>query len=72
MTTGRVLTQYRAMSPEDQQTFRRWAKANLIILSIFAAAFAALALVSSSPTSHADRIVAPLAQHAAPPRLVAH
>jgi hypothetical protein len=36
MTKGSVIPLYKAMSPEDQQTFKGWAKANLVLASIFA------------------------------------
>jgi hypothetical protein len=64
MAKGSIIPLYKAMSPEDQQTFKRWAKANLVLASIFAVAFAAVAMGDHSSLSNADR-TAPVANHAA-------
>ena len=64
MTTGSIVHLYKAMSQEDQRTFKRWAKANSVVMLIFALAFAAIAFGVTSPTFYTGRI-APVANHAA-------
>jgi hypothetical protein len=64
MTTGSIVHLYKAMSQEDQRTFKRWGKANAVVMLIFAVAFAAVALGGSSPSFHAGRI-APVANQTA-------
>jgi hypothetical protein len=41
------IAKYVDMSTEDQRTFDRWLKANLVVGSIFASALCAMALVGS-------------------------
>jgi hypothetical protein len=48
MHKGDILRQYKDMSGEDQRTFDRWLKANLVIGSIIAAGIVAMALAGSN------------------------
>ena len=64
MTTGSTVHLYKAMSQEDQHTFKRWAKANAVAMLIFVVAFAAVAFGGSSPSFDAGRI-APVGDHTA-------
>ena len=51
MHKGDILLSYRHMSPEDQRTFNRWLKVNLVLSSIFASGLLAMALASSDALS---------------------
>ena len=48
MPKGDILLTYKTMSAEDQRTFNRWLKANLVLSSLTAAGLMAMALASSN------------------------
>jgi hypothetical protein len=55
MTKG-ILHQYKTLSPEDQMTFRRWAKANLAAaLIVVAAAIVVKTSVSTLDVARSDQ-----------------
>jgi hypothetical protein len=47
MTKGDIHRIYRNMSPQDQRAFERWLKANVVVASVFAAGFIAMALAGA-------------------------
>jgi hypothetical protein len=47
MTKGEMLAYYKDMSAEDQRKFDRWIKANMVIATIVALGFAAMALAGA-------------------------
>jgi hypothetical protein len=47
MHKGDIASSYRNMSAEDQRTFNRWLKVNMVVSSIFAAGLLAMALAGS-------------------------
>ena len=61
MTKGGIVFLYKAMSAEDQQTFKRWLKGNLAVVSILAAAQAVIITNGASGSLHEAHPVAALA-----------
>ena len=45
---GQILDQYRTLSSQDQATFRRWLRLNVVVGSILTAGLVAMALVGSN------------------------
>ena len=65
MTKGRIVLFYRAMSAEDQQTFKRWLKGNIAVVSILASvAMVVIVTNGASGSLHqAHPVAAVAAQH---------
>jgi hypothetical protein len=58
MAKGRIIQQYRSMSPEDPLTFNRWLKANAVVGLIVSAGLVAMALAGANSERPRDPILA--------------
>ena len=56
MPKGDILLSYKTMSAEEQRTFNRWLKANLVLSSLTAAGLLAMALASSNMLSPREAV----------------
>jgi hypothetical protein len=65
MTKGGIVFLYRAMSAEDQQTFKRWLKGNLTAVPILAAVALVVVVTNGASGSlhEAHPVAARAAQH---------
>jgi hypothetical protein len=54
MTKGDIHRIYRNMSAQDQRAFERWLKANVVVASVFAAGFIAMALAGADALGPGD------------------
>jgi hypothetical protein len=57
-SNGRVLIQYKNLSPQDQATFRRWLWLNSAVSVILAAGLVAMALVGSNADQSRTEVAA--------------
>jgi hypothetical protein len=58
MAKGKIIQQYRTMSPEDQLTFNRWLKANAVVGLVVLAALVAMAVVGANSERPRDPMLA--------------
>ena len=58
MAKGKIIQQYRTMSPEDQLTFNRWLKANAVAGVIVLAGLVAMAMMGANSERPRDPILA--------------
>jgi siroheme synthase len=53
---GQVLVQYKTMSAEDQATFRRWLRLNVVVGFIIATGLVAMAVVGTTDQSTTNTV----------------